>query len=107
MITSGIMKILDESIQIYDKLCGKNYLIVFGSKNKYKFIQTTIRKSSFWNLLGCSLNLDINDGKRNTYLRCKNKKDVSDKISSVHSFSEITEKHSAMKNVFDFIAKAS
>ena len=58
MITSGIMKILDESIQIYDKLCGKNYLIVFGSKNKYKFIQTTIRQSSFWHLLGCSLELD-------------------------------------------------
>ena len=38
MITSGIMKILHESIQIYDKLCGKNYLIVFGLKNKYKFI---------------------------------------------------------------------
>lgn len=34
-------------------------------------------------------------------------KDVSDKISSIHSFSEITEKYDAIKNVFDFIAKAS
>lgn len=107
MITSGIMEILHESIQIYDKLCGKNYLIVFGAKNKYKFIQITIRQSSFWHLLGCGLDPDTNDGKRNTYLRCKNKEDVSDKISSVHSFSEIKEKYSAMKNVFDFITKAS
>ena len=107
MITSGIMKILHESIQIYDKLCGKNYLIVFGAKNRYEFIQLTIRQSSFWHLLGCSLDEDTNDGKRHTYLRCKNKEDVSDKISSVHSFSEITEKHTAMKNVFDFIAKAT
>ena len=107
MITSGIMKILHESIQIYDKLCNKNYLIVFGSKNKYNFIQITIRQSSFWHLLGCSLDTDTNAGKQNTYLRCKNKEDVSNKISSIHSFAEITEKYSAMKNVFDFVTKAS
>lgn len=107
MITPRIMEILHESIQIYDRLCGKNYLIVFGSKNKYKFVELTIRQSSFWHLLGCSLNQDSNEGKANTYLRCKNKEDVSDKISSIHSFSEITEKYDAMKNVFDFIAKAS
>lgn len=43
MITLGIMKILHESIQIYDKLCGKSYLIAFGSKNDYKvfaFLET-------------------------------------------------------------------
>lgn len=107
MITSGIMEMLHESIQIYDKLCGKNYLIVFGAKNKYNFIQLTIRQSSFWHLLGCSLEPDTNDGKRVTYLRCKKKEDISDKVSSVHSFSEITEKYSAMKNVFDFISKAN
>lgn len=107
MITSGIMKILHESIRIYDKLCGKNYLIIFGSRNKYKFIQLTIRQSSFWHLLGCSLDSDTNDGKHNTYLKCRNQEDVSDKISSVHSFSEITEKYSAVKNVFNFIEKAS
>lgn len=106
MITSGIMEILHESIQIYDRLCGKNYLMVFGSKNKYKYIQLTIRQSSFWHLLGCELDIDTNQGKQNTYLRCKNKEDISDKVSSIHSFSEITEKYSAMKNVFDFIAKA-
>ena len=89
MITSGILEILHESIQIYDKLCGKNYLIVFGAKNNYKFIQLTIRQSSFWHLLGCCLDEDTNDGKRNTYLRCKNKEDISDKVSSVHNFSEI------------------
>lgn len=107
MITSGIMEMLHESIQIYDKLCGKNYLIVFGTKNKYNFMQLTIRQSSFWHLLGCSLDKDTNAGKSNTYLRCKNKEDVSDKISSIHSFSEIAEKYSAMKNVFNFIEKAS
>ena len=58
MITSGIMEILQESIQLYDKLCGKNYLMVFGSKNNYKFIQLTIRQSSFWHLLGCCLDED-------------------------------------------------
>ena len=31
MITPGIMEILHESIQIYDKLCEKSYLIAFGS----------------------------------------------------------------------------
>lgn len=106
MITSGIMEILHESIQIYDKLCGKNYLIVFGSKNNYKFIQLTIRQSSFWHLLGCCLDEDTNDGKRKTYLRCKNREDISNKVSSVHNFSEIEGKYLAMKNVFDFIAKA-
>lgn len=98
---------LHESIQIYDNLCGKNYLIVFGTKNNYNFMQLTIRQSSFWHLLGCALDKDTNAGKANTYLRCKNKEDVSDKISSIHSFSEIAEKHSAMKNVFNFIEKAS
>lgn len=107
MITSGIMEILHDSIQIYDKLCGKNYLIVFGAKNNYKFIQITIRQSSFWHLLGCCLNEDTNDGKRSTYLKCKNKEDVSGKVSSVHNFSEIKEKYLAMKNVFDFISKAN
>ena len=72
MITSGIMEILHESIQIYDRLCGKNYLIVFGSKNKYNFVELTIRQSSFWHLLGCSLNQDSNEGKANTYIKCKN-----------------------------------
>lgn len=57
-------------------------------------------------MLGCELDIDTNQGKQNTYLRCKNKEDISDKVSSIHSFSEITEKYSAMKNVFDFIAKA-
>lgn len=106
MITSGIMEILHDSIQIYDKLCGKNYLIVFGAKNNYKFIQITIRQSSFWHLLGYCLDEDTNGGKHSTYLRCKNKEDVSDKVSSVHNFSEIEEKYLAMKNVFDFISKA-
>ena len=107
MVTSGIMKMLHEAIRIYDKLCGRNYLIVFGSKNKYKFIQLTIRQSNFWHLLGCSLDSDTNDGKRITYLKCRNQEDVSDKILSDRSFSEISEKYTAMKNVFNFIAKAS
>lgn len=107
MISSNIMDMLHESIQIYDKLCGKNYLVVFGAKNKYKFIQLTIRQSSFWHLLGCSLDADTKEGKKNTYLRCKKKEDVTDKISTVHKFSVIKEKYTAMKNVFDFVAKAS
>lgn len=106
MITSGIMKILHESIQIYDKLCGKCYLIVFGSKTDYKFIQVKIKQSSFWHLLGCSLDSDSNNGKSETYLKCKAKEDVSNKISSIHSFSEINQKYLAMQNVFDFIEKA-
>ena len=100
------MKILHEAIQIYDKLCGKNYLIVFGSKDKYKFVEIVIKQSSFWHLLGCNLESDTNEGKNSTYLKCKNKENVSDKISSVHSFSEIESKYEAMKNVFDFIDKA-
>lgn len=107
MITSGIMEMLHKAIQIYDKLCGKNYLIVFGSKNKYKFIQIIIIQSTFWHLLGCSLDADTNDGKRNTYKKCKNKEDISDKVSSIHSFSEIKEKFLVMNNVFDFVSKAS
>ena len=41
MITQGIMEILHKAIQIYDKRCGKEYLIVFGTKKNfdYKFIQ--------------------------------------------------------------------
>lgn len=105
MITSGIMKILHESIQIYDKLCGKSYLIVFGSKSNYKFVEVIIKQSSFWHLLGCNLEADSNEGKNDTYIKCKNREDISEKVSSIHSFSEIREKSSAMQNVFDFIEK--
>lgn len=107
MITTGIMKTLHDAIQIYDKLCGKNYLISFGSRNEYKFVQVIIKQSSFWHLLGCSLDPDTHEGKNNTYLKCKNQENVSDKISSIHSFSEIKEKYEAMKNVFNFIEKSS
>lgn len=107
MITLGIMKILHDAIQIYDRLCGKNYLIVFGSKKKYKFIQLTIRQSSFWHLLGCCLEEDTKEEKHNTYSKCKNKEDISNKVSSIHNFSEIEAKYLAMKNVFDFVSKAN
>ncbi|MDE6749381.1 MAG: hypothetical protein K2K21_10055 [Lachnospiraceae bacterium] len=107
MITPGIMKILHESIQIYDKLCGKSYLIAFGSKNNYKFAEVIIKQSSFWHLLGCNLEDDSNDGKNDTYMKCKNREDISEKVSSIHSFSEIKEKSTAMQNVFDFIEKAN
>lgn len=107
MITLGIMQILHESIQIYDRLCGKSYLIVFGSKNNYKFVEIIIKQSSFWHLLGCNLEADSNEGKNDTYMKCKNREDISQKVSSIHSFSEIQEKSSAMQNVFDFIEKAN
>lgn len=107
MITPGIMKILHESIQIYDKLCGKSYLIAFGSKNNYKFAEVIIKQSSFWHLLGCNLEDDSNDGKNDTYVKCKDREDISEKVSSIHSFSEIKEKSTAMQNVFDFIEKAN
>lgn len=106
MITKGIMEILHESIQIYDELCGKTYLIVFGKKDSYNFIELIIKQSSFWHLLGCKLDIDSNNGKHNTYIECKAKKDVSDKISSIHSFSEIEDKYKAIKNVFNFIQNA-
>lgn len=107
MITSGIMQMLHESIQIYDKLCGKSYLIAFGAKNDYKFVEVIIKQSSFWHLLGCNLEADSNEGKNNTYMKCKDREDISEKVSSIHSFSEIQEKSSAMQNVFDFIEKAN
>lgn len=107
MITLGIMEILHESIQVYDKLCGKNYLIAFGSKNNYKFVEIIIKQSSFWHLLGCNLEADSNKGKNDTYMKCKDRKDISEKVLSIHSFSEIREKNSAIQNVFDFIEKAN
>lgn len=69
----------------------KKYLIAFGSKNDYKFVQIIIKQSSFWHLLGCVLEADNNEGKNDTYNKCKNKINVAEKISSVHSFSEIKE----------------
>lgn len=107
MITQGIMEILHESIQIYDKLCGKNYLIAFGSKNNYKFVEIIIKQSSFWHLSGCNLDADSNEGKNDTYLKCKDRKDISEKVSSIHNFCEIREKSLAMQNVFDFIEKTN
>ena len=86
MITQGIMKILLEPIQIYDKLCEKSYLMDFGSKNDYKFVEIIIKQNSFWHLLGCNLKSDSNKGKNNTYMKCKNREDISEKVSSIHSF---------------------
>lgn len=102
------MKLLHKAIQIYDIRCGKNYLIVFGTKKKtdYRFVQLIIKQSFFWHLLGCVLEPDSNKGKSRTYLECKTGTDVSSKISSIHSFSEIQEKYLAMQNVFDFVEKA-
>lgn len=107
MITSGIMKILHDSIQVYDELCEKKYFIIFGSKKITDCVEIAIKQSAFWHLLGCSLDNDTPTGKRNTYLKCKNKEDVSDKIFSKHSFSEIQEKAKAMKETFNFIEKAN
>lgn len=108
MITSGVMQLLHSAIQIYDKRCGKEYLIAFGSKtrNDYKFVQIRIKQSSFWHLLGCQLEPDTSEGKNSTYIKCKNAEDVSEKITSIHGFSEIKEKFSAILNIFDFVEKA-
>lgn len=57
--------------------------------------------------MGCSLEADSNEGKNDTYMKCKDGEDISGKVSSIHSFSEIKEKSSAIQNVFDFIEKAS
>lgn len=106
MITKGIMEILHESIQIYDELCGKSYLLLFGSKNKYEYIEIVFKQSAFWHLLGCELEPDSMGGKANTYAECKKRHDILDKVTSIHNFSEILEKSDAMKNVFNFIEKA-
>lgn len=81
--------------------------MAFGSKNDYKFVEIIIKQNSFWHLLGCNLKSDSNKGKNNTYMKCKNREDISEKVSSIHSFSEIKGKSSAMENVFDFIEKAN
>lgn len=106
MITQKIMNILHDAIQIFDKRCGMRYLIIFGTKSHYQFVQIQIKQSHFWHLLGCKLIADTNEEKRNTYLNCKNKIDVSGKIFSIHGYSEIQEKFQAIQNVFDFISNA-
>lgn len=107
MVTNNVMNMLHNAIQVFDKRCGMCYLLIFGAKGKYQFIQIQIKQTHFWHLLGCKLKPDSNEGKRNTYIACKNKEDICDRIVSQHGYSEIKEKYIAMQNVFDFVEKAS
>jgi len=100
MITKGIMEILHESIQIYDELCGKSYLLLFGSKNKHDYIEIVFKQSAFWHLLGCELAPDSMKGKANTYAECKKRHNILDKVMSKHSFSEIIEKKRCNEKCF-------
>lgn len=106
MISENIMNLLHDAIQVFDKRCGQQYLIIFGAKGKYQFVKIQIKQSHFWHLLGCKLEPDTNSSKGNTYSACINKIDVSEKISSIHGYSEIQEKYIAVQKVFDFIDKA-
>ena len=105
MISENLLSILHNDIQIYDKKKGKDYLIVFGKgkKDSLKYCQITFHHFNFWHLLGCQIE---NGDLFNIYESCKNKKDISQNVSLVHSYAETENKHSVFMKVFDFVKNA-
>lgn len=108
MITNGILELLHNAIYEYDKKCGKSYLVAFssGRKNEMNVIQLHFTQSYFWHLLGCKLVEDSVQGKKAAYYKCLKREDISDKVNTIHSFSEIQDKYNAFMQVFDFVKNA-
>lgn len=96
---------LKECIQLYDKKCGNDYVIVFGrgKKDILKYCHITFNQYNFWHLLGCKL-----EGKNHmgVYSQCKDGGDISEKLSLVHSYPEAYTKCGIFRKVFDFTANA-
>lgn len=108
MISKTLWERLKECIQLYDKKCGKDYMIVFGKgkNDTLKYCQITFHVYNFWHLVGCKLD-DGNHVK--VYEQCKNNEDVADvlkEISLVHSFSEAYMKCEIFERIFDFVSNA-
>lgn len=105
MITKVLLEHLYECIQLYDKKCGNDYVIVFGrGKNDVlKYCHITFNNCNFWHLLGCKLN---DKSHKEVYRQCKNGEDISEKLSLVHSYSEAYIKCEVFRKVFDFVSNA-
>lgn len=99
------LAILHNDIQLYNKKNGKDYLIAFrkGKKDSLKFCQFTFKHYNFWHLLGCKID---NGDAELVYDECMNKKDISENMVFVHSFSNVEEKHFVFEKLFDFISRA-
>lgn len=108
MISETLFVRLKDCIQLYDKKCGKDYVIVFsrGKNDTLKYCQVTFNVYNFWHLVGCKLE----DGNHvEVYNQCKNSENVTDileKISLVHSSSEAYTKCEIFEKLFDFVSKA-
>ncbi|MCM1235924.1 MAG: PBECR4 domain-containing protein [Ruminococcus flavefaciens] len=108
MISKKLLERLKECIQLYDKKCGKDYVVVFGKgkNDTLKYCHITFNIYNFWHLAGCKLD----DGNHiEVYNQCKNSEEISDileKISLVHSYSEAYTKCEIFERVFDFVSNA-
>lgn len=105
MIAEELLGHLHECIQLYDKKCGNDYVIVFGKgkKGAVKCCHITFNCYNFWHLLGCKLN---DKDHKEAYSQCKNGEDISEKLSFVHSYPEAYTKCEIFKKVFDFVSNA-
>lgn len=111
MISETLLERLRDCIRIYDKKCGKDYVVVFakGKNDTLKYCQLTFNVYNFWHLAGCRLD---NGDHAEVYKQCKDSKDSEDianileKISLVHSYSEAYVKCEIFEKVFDFVSNA-
>lgn len=108
MISEKLLGHLNECIQLYDKKCGNDYVIVFGrgKNDALKYCQVTFYAYNFWHLVGCRLN---NGNHVEVYNQCKDSGNVAntlEKISLVHSYSEAYTKCEIFNKVFDFVSNA-
>lgn len=105
MISEKLLAYLHNDIQLYDEKAGKDYLIAFGKgkNDELKCCQVTFYHYNFWHLIGCEV---VSEDHLATYADCKDRKDISEEISLVHSYAEAEVKHSAFVKVFDFVANA-
>lgn len=105
MIAENLLRHLHECIQLYDKKCGNDYVLVFGKgkKNTVSYCHVTFNCYNFWHLLGCKLN---DKDHKQVYSQCKNGEDISEKLSLVHSYSEAYTKCRIFNKIFDFVSNA-
>lgn len=105
MITKEILELLQNQIIQYDQKVGKDYLIAFskGRNSPCEICELTFYHYNFWHLLGCKF---IGEDSFQTYLDCKNRRDISKDIAIVHSLADVYQKSVVFSRLFDFVAHA-
>lgn len=106
MISEQDLKLVQQAINIYDKMAGKTYLIAYSpSKNQpLKVIEITISEENFWHLLGCKVCPGTDH--KSLFNQCLTGQDVHQQLSYTRKSQDLKRKASIFNSLFDFVDNA-